>query len=100
MTREDCRALWQQRIADQQASGLSIVAWCFQQDIAEHQFYYWRKRLASPVPPSTAPQWLTVEPPSDTSVGLTLQVGPATITVTAGVDPALLATVVRVLATC
>lgn len=98
MTHDERRALWQQRLAEQQASGLSIVAWCWQQDIPEHQFYYWRKRLTAL--PNPMPQWLALEAPDDTSAGLTLQVGPATITVTAGFDPQVLTAVVRALATC
>ena len=36
---------WREQIADQQRSGLSVRQYCKQQGIAEHAFYYWRKRL-------------------------------------------------------
>lgn len=39
MTHHERRALWQQRLVDQQASGLSMVAWCVQQDIGVQTFY-------------------------------------------------------------
>jgi hypothetical protein len=99
MTHDERRALWQQRLDEQQASGLSIVAWCFQQDIAEQRFYAWRRRLtaqAAPPPPAT-PQWLALDPAVEAGSGLTLHVGAVAITVTTGFDPQLLADVVRVL---
>ncbi|HEY3377273.1 MAG TPA: IS66 family insertion sequence element accessory protein TnpB, partial [Armatimonadota bacterium] len=96
MTHDERRALWQQRLVDQQASGLSIVAWCWQQNITAQQFYAWRKRLATPVPSAAAPQWLAVAQPVAPGASLMLQVGAATITVTAGFDPHLLTEVVRV----
>jgi len=99
MTHADRRTTWRRLLAEQQASGLSIVAWCFQQDIRETTFYYWRKRLAEPAPASSpaAPQWLALEAAPDTEAHLTLQVGPVAITVTPGFDPALLTAVVRTL---
>ena len=36
---EKC-ALWRQRLAAQQASGLTVVAWCFQQGIGVKAYYY------------------------------------------------------------
>lgn len=95
MTHADCRATWRRLLAEQQASGLSIVAWCVQQDIRETTFYYWRKRLMEPA--SAPPQWLALETTPEPGVGLTLQVGPVAITVTPGFDPALLTAVVRTL---
>jgi transposase len=36
---------WCERMAAQERSGLSVRQFCQQQGIAEHRFYYWRKRL-------------------------------------------------------
>jgi transposase-like protein len=36
---------WQERLADQQRSGLSVREYCKQHGIGEHALYYWRKRL-------------------------------------------------------
>ncbi len=36
---------WRERIANQRASGLSIRAWCRQNNQPEHAFYWWRSRL-------------------------------------------------------
>lgn len=99
MTSDARRADWQRLLAEQQASGLSITAWCFQQDIREQTFYNWRKRLAAtvPTPSASTSQWLALAPTPAAGQGLTLQVGRVAITVTAGFDPQLLADVVRVL---
>ncbi len=92
------RASWQQLLADQQASGLSVTAWCFAQDISLQTFYYWRRRLnmSTPaVPPS--PQWLAIAPAEGSGTLLTLHVGRVAIDVPAGFDPRLLAEVLTVL---
>jgi transposase-like protein len=36
---------WQERIAEQERSGMSIPRFCKDHGVAEHAFYYWRKRL-------------------------------------------------------
>jgi hypothetical protein len=38
---------WRERIAEQDRSGMSVKKFCKEQRCAEHQFYYWRKRLRS-----------------------------------------------------
>lgn len=91
----DRRATWQRLLAEQQASGLSIAAWCFQQDVSEQSFYYWRRRLVAPVV-STPPQWVAVAP--EPGPALTLHVGGIAIEVAAGFDPQVLAAVLAVVA--
>jgi transposase-like protein len=39
------RELWRQRIAQQEATGQSIRAFCRDQKLSEHSFYAWRKQL-------------------------------------------------------
>jgi transposase-like protein len=39
------RAYWGKLIAEQEASGLSIAAFCQQRGIADNSFYRWRQRL-------------------------------------------------------
>lgn len=41
----EARELWSERIAEQEASGLSIRAYCKEHGIGEHSFYAWRQRL-------------------------------------------------------
>jgi hypothetical protein len=36
---------WRERITSQQASGQSIRAWCRDNGLQEHAFYWWRARL-------------------------------------------------------
>ncbi len=40
--------LWRKRIEAQRASGMSIRAWCRDNDVHEHGFYWWRTRLGLP----------------------------------------------------
>jgi hypothetical protein len=42
---EQRRELWRQRIAQQEASGQSVRAYCRGRGLAEHAFYGWRQRL-------------------------------------------------------
>ena len=37
--------LWRDRIAEQERSGMSVRRFCKERGIAEHLFFYWRKRL-------------------------------------------------------
>jgi hypothetical protein len=46
-------AVWRQRFADQQASGLSVRAWCASHGVPERQFH--RRRLALLGPRRTPP---------------------------------------------
>ncbi len=43
--RQATAELWRKRIEAQQARGMSIRAWCRENDIHEHGFYWWRTRL-------------------------------------------------------
>jgi transposase-like protein len=36
---------WRERIAEQERCGISVKGFCKERGLAEHQFYYWRKRL-------------------------------------------------------
>jgi len=95
MTREERRALWAQRVAEQQVSGASAAAWCAQWDVPLPAFYLWRRRVLGAAA-ATVPQWAAVGSPATS--GLTLRVGALTIEVVAGFDPQLLADVLAVVA--
>ena len=43
--RADAAEGWRERIGAQQASGLSIRAWCKANGCHEHSYYWWRTRL-------------------------------------------------------
>ncbi len=49
MDHEEKYNLWHERFQQQKESNLTITAWCKQNQIAQSQFYYWRKKItASP----------------------------------------------------
>ena len=37
--------LWRERIAEHERSGMSVRRFCKERGIADHMFFYWRKRL-------------------------------------------------------
>ncbi len=41
---------WSKLIAEQEASGQSIRAFCKERGIGDHSFYFWRKRLGQSEP--------------------------------------------------
>jgi hypothetical protein len=43
--REDRRVPWAKRISEQEASGLSVQAFCREHDVCAASFYHWRRRL-------------------------------------------------------
>ena len=47
---------WREQLERQAASGLSIAAWCRQNQVAITSFHYWRRTLARRVQPNAAPQ--------------------------------------------
>jgi transposase len=44
------REYWSNLIAEQEASGQTIRAFCQKQGVEDHSFYYWRKRLQKSEP--------------------------------------------------
>ena len=54
---------WRRRIAAQRASGRSIRAWCRENRLHEHTFYWWRSRLGlAPGAASQRNPWRHAEP--------------------------------------
>ena len=45
--REDRREYWAKTIADQEASGLGVEAFCRERGVCKASFYPWRRRLRS-----------------------------------------------------
>lgn len=56
---QDLSAVWRERVLAQQASGLSVAAWCEQEGVSAWSVYGWRKRL-SPAPSSAAVKLISV----------------------------------------
>lgn len=97
MTREEQKALWQRRLAEQTASGLSAWAWCAREGLSYAGLLRWRKRLGERG--RQAPLTLVrLDEGTQSGRGLTLQVGAVRIDVGRDFDAVLLRRVVDVLA--
>ena len=49
MSRNGARRRWQELIAEQSRSDLSIAAFCRENDVSQASFYRWRRRLGESV---------------------------------------------------
>lgn len=83
---------WAEKITAWRESGLSIAAWCRQNDVGYHRFLYWRKRLQQNTQPSGRFVELTVEPSS-----LAVECNGVTLHIERGFDRELLRQVLAVL---
>jgi len=81
---------WTDKITEWRTSGLSIAAWCRQNDESYHRFLYWRRRLE----PKTTGGFveLTLESPA-----LALACNGVTLRIERGFDRELLREVLSVL---
>ncbi len=103
MSRDQLAQEWRQRLADFEQENTSIVDFCFRHRLPQHQFFYWKRRLAAepshttPTQPSfvAVPLRENTAPPAQT--GVTLRLGEATIDLTHDFDPATLRAVVMAL---
>lgn len=88
---------WREVITEQESSGQSVRRYCGQRGIAEQSFYFWRRRLREQTGPirfalvETGAARQTTEP-----LELILATGER-LRITAGIDAALLRTVVEAL---
>ena len=92
------RVLWEQRIADFKASGLSGAKWCAAHNLKTNQLWYWLEKLQPKLPAEKPVQWLPVEINRCEPV-LTVKIGPAAIEVPSDFDPQMLISVVQALST-
>ena len=118
MTHAKSRKLWQARVAEYEASGLTMRKWCERNGFRDGQLRYWLKKAREA---DQNQSWACVElvgegvadaaNPAVMSTGLnrtaacepglTVRVGAATIEVRSGFDSALLSEVLRVVtSTC
>ncbi|OIQ57534.1 hypothetical protein MOTE_22140 [Moorella thermoacetica] len=104
MTKAELQELWLTRIAEYKMSGQSVREWCATHEgISPRQLWYWLRKYKDQEgvlsPQST--RWLPVEISKQASIeqghALLVNVGPVSIEVKPGFDPALLSQVVRVL---
>src|SRR5690625_4969788 len=106
MIDHELHATWRARLEEQQTSGLSAAAWCREQGIPDHQFYYWKKKFAPESKTPSAVEWTPVvligDKESDQAGdrGITIRVGSVSIAVQPGFDEALLIDVIKVIQAC
>jgi len=83
---------WSEKIAAWRESGLSIAAWCRQNNEGYHRFLYWRKRLHQNTKPSGRFVELSIE-----SSTLAVECNGVTLHIERGFDRDLLRQVLSVL---
>jgi len=71
---ETKRMLWEGRFEEQGSSGMTVEAWCTQNQITRYTFYYWKQRIRKakmePVEKNTeAPLFAKLEMPSASGEG-------------------------------
>ncbi|MCR5338491.1 MAG: hypothetical protein K6E75_08030 [Lachnospiraceae bacterium] len=55
---------WASRFADQKSSGLSVAAWCEQNNISQHKFFYWKRQLKEEAIEQVLPDIVPIAMPS------------------------------------
>jgi len=96
---------WRERLDDFAESQMTVQEWCDFNRVSIYQYYYWRRRLATPNSQQEAnPSFLALDivdsaPISPPPGGVTIRVAGAAIEVCSGFDPSMLRAVVRALAT-
>lgn len=102
MVNLDLRSLWEQRLAEREASGKSIAAWCRENSVSDRQFYYWHKKLRKNQVGNDQPvRWLPlgVEPTDNVPGSIAVHIGKATVEIKKGFDKQLLREIALVLQT-
>ena len=104
--REALAQEWRERLDGFAESEMTVQDWCDFNRLSIHQYYYWRRRLATAqTQPAAPPSFLAVEIVDTTPLpaaapgGITIRIAGAAIEVARGFDPAMLRAVVGALAT-
>ena len=101
---------WAARIQDCRSSGLSVRAWCRQEDVTTATYYRWERELLTGVrrneaPPSTAVTFAELPVPKQVSCSVTercatLHIGKASLDIYPGCDAEQLRLLVELLRLC
>jgi hypothetical protein len=101
MSRNQLAQEWRERLAEFEHQNISIVNFCHRHRLPLHQFYYWKRRLATKPTASTAAidlapvTFLETDPiPVEPATGVSVRLAGATIDLTRDFDPATLRAVV------
>lgn len=106
MTRHERRLMWQERVDQCRASGMSVAAWCRENEVPEQQMYYWLRKFRSEEADAVEDdiQWVhlgrwdrqdAMRMTEDSAV--LIHIGRAMVEVRPGFDPVLFRGVVKVL---
>ena len=104
MSRTELAQQWRQRLNAFEKAETTVVAWCWQHQIPEHRFYYWRRRLGATqksvatTPPTFLALDIVDKSPSPAPTGVSLHLAGARIELTADFDASTLRAVVLALA--
>ncbi|NMB38124.1 MAG: IS66 family insertion sequence element accessory protein TnpB [Firmicutes bacterium] len=98
---EQKHQLWKERISEYESSGLSIPAWCKEQQIPAHQMRYWLRKFEEPnksaLKSKKTSRWVELDTHKLSGSGVSLRVGSVVLDIQQGFDRQLLVEVVQVL---
>jgi hypothetical protein len=101
MVNRERRILWENRLAEYEASGQGPVAWCKDNSIRESQFYYWRRKLRGSRTDIKQPiRWLPLNmEPILIKDSIIVHIGQATVELNKGFDQDLFREIIQILQT-
>jgi len=105
MIENELRILWEQRLAEYEASGQNVTAWCKKQSVKVNQFYYWRRKLSADQAENDQPvKWLPLDldlckQASLFADSIAVHVGQVTVEIRKGFDQNLFREIVQILQT-
>ena len=97
--------IWAERIAECRSSGMSVRAWCRENEISEKTYYYWQRRLYQQMV-STAERVDFAEIPQGAQTGqcsgaaAKISLSGATIEVYPGADAQMIRVILQTLQSC
>jgi hypothetical protein len=95
--REDRTGHWKKTISEQEASGLSVPAFCREKGVCSGSFYHWRRRLGTVEDPVRF-ALIETKPPADCAAPLELIfTGGERLRICPGADAATLQLIVAVM---
>ncbi|ABI69574.1 IS66 family insertion sequence element accessory protein TnpA [Syntrophomonas wolfei] len=104
MSSNERKAWWEERLAEHEASGQRVTAWCEENSITPRQFYYWRRKLRTEHVEKEQPvKWLSLKYESRqlgiAGDAIAVHVGQATVEIRKGFDRELFCEIIQVLQT-
>ena len=98
MSNKQKQELWNERIQEFRASGLSQKAWCEKQGLQIGQLGYWLRKSKTEANRSNG-RWLTLSTIAPSGSGISLRIGSMVLEIERGFDQEVLADVVHSLMT-